>query len=99
MAKKKPSTTVATFNLGDRVKIRDYAGNPGRIVELRGALGPGGSQIYRVLVQRKPSVVYIEVRGDQLEAFPAATSKTGFIGNKATIKPDISSDATVPTGK
>ena len=35
----------ASWKLGDRVKIRHYRGNPGRIVELRGPLGPGGAHI------------------------------------------------------
>ncbi len=39
----------------------------GRIVELRGPLGPGGAQIYRIRVAFKPKPSYIEVREDQLE--------------------------------
>jgi hypothetical protein len=78
MPTKKPSkhaTEVAPtagplFNLGDWVKIR-YSGRPkGRIVELRGPLGPGGAQIYRVQVRRKPRPAYIEVLEDQLRALP-----------------------------
>jgi hypothetical protein len=53
--------------LGDRVRIRDSGGLRGRVVELRGPLGPGGVQIYRVRVPRKPKPSYIEVREDQLE--------------------------------
>jgi hypothetical protein len=62
------------FNLGDRVKIRHSLGRKGRIVELRGPLGPGGAQVYRVLIQRKPKK-YIEVLEDQLVLLRAATPK------------------------
>jgi hypothetical protein len=71
VSKDKPAKVVAPFNLGDRVKIRHYAGNVGRIVELRGPLGPGGAFVYRVRVQRKPYVIDIEVLEDQLEIPPA----------------------------
>jgi hypothetical protein len=43
----------------------------GRIVERRGPLGPGGAQIYGVLVRRKPEPKYIELRENQLELVPA----------------------------
>jgi hypothetical protein len=59
------------LKLGDRVRIRDSGGLRGRIVELRGPLGPGGVQIYRVRVSRKPKPSYIELREDQLEVLPA----------------------------
>ena len=42
----------------------------GRIVELRGPLGPGGAQIYRIRLRQKPKPVYIEVREDQLTLIP-----------------------------
>ena len=58
---------AAHLKLGDRVKIRLSGGLRGRIVELRGPLGPGGVQIYRVRVRRKPEPKYIELREDQLE--------------------------------
>lgn len=66
----KPS--IDSLKLGDRVKIKDFAGQIGRIAELRGPLGPGGASVYRVLVQRKPTVCYIELLGDQLEIVPAS---------------------------
>ncbi len=62
---------VGNLTLGDRVTIRNSAGMKGRIVELRGPLGPGGVHIYRVQVRRKPTPAYIEVREDQLEAVPS----------------------------
>ena len=58
------------FKLGDRVKIRLSGGLRGPIVELRGPLGPGGAEIYRVQVGRKPEPSYIEVREDQLMLAP-----------------------------
>jgi hypothetical protein len=62
--------TAALFKVGALVSIRHSGFRRGRIVELRGPLGPGGAQIYRVRVRRKPSPAYIEVREDQLEAIP-----------------------------
>ena len=54
------------FKLGDRVKIRLSNGLKGRVVELRGPLGPGGSHIFRVQIRKKPEPEFIEVREDQL---------------------------------
>lgn len=68
MAKQKAAPTP--LKLGDRVKILRSAGQRGRIVELRGALGPGGVNVYRVRVTRKPKPAYIELREDQLVALP-----------------------------
>jgi hypothetical protein len=58
---------VEPLKVGTLVKIRDSGYARARIAEVRGPLGPGGSRIYRVLVQKKPRRVYIEVREDQLE--------------------------------
>ena len=71
MAKQEQDKPAVLFNLGDRVKIHRSGGMRGRIVELRGPLGPGGVQIYRVLVRRKPEPTYIELREDQLQLAPA----------------------------
>jgi hypothetical protein len=67
MAAKK---TNGSLKVGDVVKIRNYAMPQGRIIELRGPLGPGGVEIYRVRVQRKPKPFEIEVRADQLDLIP-----------------------------
>jgi len=67
MAKKKP---VPTFKLGDYVRIRHSSWPRSRIVELRGPLGPGGCEIYRVRIGPKRDRHYIELRGDQLEPYP-----------------------------
>lgn len=70
MAKKTQAKATTSLNLGDYVRIRDLAGQVGRIAELRGPLGPGGASVYRVKVKRKPRVSYIELLGDQLEYVP-----------------------------
>lgn len=70
MAKKKASQL---FKLGDRVEILHSAWR-GRIIELRGPLGPGGVDIYRVRIGRKKmKPILIEVREDQLKHIPAET--------------------------
>jgi hypothetical protein len=55
------------LKIGTRVKIRNLSGQIGKIVEFRGALGPKGARIYRVLIRRKPKRDYIELRDDQVE--------------------------------
>lgn len=55
------------LKVGDRVTIRHASGLQGRVVELRGPLGPGGALVYRVEVRKKPKPSYVEVRADQLE--------------------------------
>ena len=67
MAKKK---ATGHLKLGDYVQILHTAYPHARIVELRGPLGPGGVQIYRVRVGRKRKPTYIELREDQLELIP-----------------------------
>jgi hypothetical protein len=63
---------IPALKVGDKVKILHF-GRLGKIVELRGPLGPGGKQVYRVIVRRKPSPMYIEVTEDQLVLLPANT--------------------------
>jgi hypothetical protein len=58
------------FQVGDRVKILHSDNWRGRIVEFRGALGPGGIFVYRVRVPHKPKPIYIELPEDQLAAIP-----------------------------
>jgi hypothetical protein len=67
----KKAKPVLTFSLGDRVEIMHFG--RGKITELRGPLGPGGAEVYRVLYRRKPKPAYIEVLGSQLR--PAKTAK------------------------
>src|SRR5262249_6366787 len=65
---KKPASRMAkstpVFSIGDRVEIINFG--LGKITELRGPLGPGGAQVYRVIYRRKPKAGYIEVLGSQL---------------------------------
>jgi hypothetical protein len=58
------------FKVGDLVKIRHYGGQTARVVELRGPLGPGGVQVYRVRVRGKLEPVYIELCEDQIVLIP-----------------------------
>lgn len=85
MAAAKPSPR---FQVGDRVKIR-YSDWRARIVEFRGALGPGGTFVYRVRIPDKPKPRYIELREDQLTAIPTPPkekpSSDGTILPKATL--------------
>jgi hypothetical protein len=64
------------FKLGDRVKMHHSNGTPARIVEVRGPIGPGGSQVYRIVEVYKvpgtrPIRTYIDVMEDQIEPIPA----------------------------
>jgi hypothetical protein len=52
---------------GTIVKILNSGYDRAVIAEFRGPLGPKGARVYRVLVQKKPRRVYIEVLEDQLE--------------------------------
>ncbi len=63
-------TSEPRFKVGDRVRILHAHWDPGPIVELRGPLGPGGAQVYRVRLRGKPRPAYIEVREDQLVLVP-----------------------------
>jgi hypothetical protein len=65
--KASPPIPVKELKIGARVKIRNLGGQIGKIVEFRGALGPKGAPIYRVLIRRKPRRDYIELRDDQME--------------------------------
>jgi hypothetical protein len=58
---------VEPLKVGTVVKIRNSGYPRAKIAEVRGPLGPRGARVYRVLVQKKPRRVYIEVREDQLE--------------------------------
>ena len=71
MAEYEKEKPVALLKLGDRVKIRLSGGLSGKVVELRGPLGPGVAQIYRVQVRRKPEPKYIELLEGQLDLVPA----------------------------
>jgi hypothetical protein len=55
------------LKVGTVVKILNSGYSRAKIAEYRGPLGPKGARVYRVLVQKKPRRVYIEVREDQLK--------------------------------
>ena len=57
---------------GTLVRILNSGYSRARIAEYRGPLGPKGARVYRVLVQKKPRRVYIEVLEDQLEVLDDA---------------------------
>ena len=75
MPKQEQDKPAVLFNLGDRVKIHRTGGMRGRIVELRGPLGPGGVQIYRVLVRRKPEPTYNSHPGSPKYDFRGNTAR------------------------
>jgi len=60
-----------SFQVGDRVAIR-HSDSRARIVEYRGPLGPGGMQVYRVRIARRPKSTYIELCENQLVPIPTA---------------------------
>jgi hypothetical protein len=72
MAEQEESSELHALKLGDHVRIKNYAGKLGKIVELRGALGPDGAPVYRVRVNPKPVTTYIELLGNQLEMVPSS---------------------------
>jgi hypothetical protein len=59
---------------GTLVRIINSGYARARIAECLGPLGPNGARVYRVLVQRKPRRVYIEVLEEQLEVLDKANS-------------------------
>ena len=86
MPTEEAAEAAVPFKVGDRVNIKYYRGGVGRIIEYRGLLGPGGAPIFRVLVQRKPSRVHIEVRADQLTLAPPKDPERRPEGAKAAPK-------------
>jgi hypothetical protein len=64
------------FHRGDRVKLRHFGATSTRVVEVCGPIGPGGVQVYRIVVVRKvpgtrPIRTYFAVMEDQIEPIPA----------------------------
>jgi hypothetical protein len=83
MAKKttsKKAKPTATFNVGDEVEIL-YFGH-GKVVELRGPLGPNGAQVYRVRYRTWPTAGYMEVLGDQIRLEKADKKPKAAKGKK-----------------
>ncbi len=69
-----PETIARPFKIGDRVRFLHSPTLRGRVVEFRGPLGPGGAEVYSVLLRRRPSRAYIEVLGEQIEVIPATAT-------------------------
>jgi len=67
MTEKKVSQTL---KVGDMVKVRYSGFKRAKVVEERGALGPSGKLVYRIIVRRKPKPYYIDVTEDQIELIP-----------------------------
>lgn len=63
----KPGAPLPRLQLGQFVQFVALPERRGQIVELRGPLGPGGAQIYRVRYGTKRNHRFVEVREDQLE--------------------------------
>jgi len=63
---------IEPLKAGTVVRIRNSGYHRAKIAEFLGPLGPKGARVYRVLVQRKPRRVYIEVLEDQLEVLDGA---------------------------
>jgi hypothetical protein len=57
---------------GTAVRILNSSYSRAWIAEYRGPLGPKGARVYRILVEKKPRRVYIEVLEDQLEVLDDA---------------------------
>ncbi len=74
------------LGLGARVRIKNYSGPPGRIVELRGPLGPNGVNIYRVAIPQNPGTSLVELRANQLELI-AATPLKGASPKSKKLRP------------
>jgi hypothetical protein len=93
MAKKtsnKKAKAELVYSVGDRVEILHWG--PGKVIELRGPLGPDGAQVYRVLYRRKPTPAYMEVLASQLRpAKPGKRPKAA--GDK------VPPDTDAPAGK
>jgi hypothetical protein len=69
-----PNEANGSIKVGDRVKVlgaEAVGGLRGRVVELRGPLGPGGAEVYRIRFGGKRRPNYTEVLADQLEVIPA----------------------------
>jgi hypothetical protein len=64
------------LKVGDRVKILHSGNKRGRIVELRGPLGPGGAQVYGVRLRVGSKPTYVEFWEDQLAPLTSKAKST-----------------------
>jgi hypothetical protein len=63
---------VEPLKSGTAVKILNSGYSHAWIAEYLGPLGPKGARVYRVLVEKKPRRVHIEVLENQLEVLDEA---------------------------
>jgi hypothetical protein len=72
MAAKK--VTTEPLKLGDLVRIPYLSNQRARVVELWGALGPGGMQVYRVRILQKRGLktrpMYVDLTEDEVVPIP-----------------------------
>ncbi len=71
-SKQRPKANSVTPRLGDWVRIRLHPDVHGQVIELRGPLGVGGAQVYRLLLDREPDDTFVEVPEDELEVIRPA---------------------------
>jgi hypothetical protein len=66
------------FQVGDRVRVITHTPSYvwGKVIGLRGPLGPGGAQVYRLRLAPKRPRAYVEVLADQLELLPPTPAKS-----------------------
>ncbi len=69
------ASTSAKFKRGDRVRFLQSDSMKGRVIELRGPLGPNRAEVYRIILRRKPRATYIEVLEDQIVLDPAFATR------------------------
>ena len=62
-----------TPKLGDHVKIRYWEHLKAQVIELRGPLGPKGTQVYRLRIEGDPEPTFTEVLEDQIEVVVAGS--------------------------
>ena len=63
----RPLEADAPFQVGDWVRIKDSMYERVRIAGYWGPLGPKGARVYRIRLEKKPRLVYVDVGEDQLE--------------------------------
>ena len=65
----RPPDSNAPFQVGDWVSIKNSMYKRVRIAGYWGALGSKGVRVYRIRLEKKPRLVYVEVQEDQLEHY------------------------------
>ena len=70
MNNKPSSRSIPRFQIGDRVRIRHFGGQMGQITASSGPIGPGGKDVYRVVIGRGDRPDYIMLTEDQMDLVP-----------------------------